>query len=110
MNYIAKNGNTVNAVKQGNAGERPDADCGILRLRAATVKCRCCFLSQSGIPKADKPLAAVRLQVCPQRILQTENMQVPSRGQALSISLRSLSHSYISLCVLNRPSGRSTLF
>ena len=44
MNFIAEIGNTVNAVKQGNAEERPDADCGILRLRAATVKGRC-FLS-----------------------------------------------------------------
>ncbi len=86
MFFQPKKGYTNIAAKQGNAEERPDAGCEIIRLRAAAASAA---LKNTGYLPADKPQgvwgtesSSVRKPACLQRKSGTENKQVPILLQA----------------------------
>ena len=109
MRLITKNiANTNFTVKQGNAEEQPGAGCGIKRWEAAARAA--VFLSSfTGYPRrinlrglgTESPLL-FKLQICPQNILQTARMPVPSPAPASSIFLIFPLHSYKLLYGWNR--------
>ena len=76
--------NTKIAAKQGNAEERPDAGCEIKRWKAAAEMSSFSLFHRIS-PKrinlrglgTESP-TAVKLQICPQSISQTENTPDPS--------------------------------